>query len=202
MIRSFACLAGLAILSGAVAQAQDPQSPVVQGAAAAQQAHERDLAAIVSIKVQIVLSKYQGEKKVSSLPYDLTVRTDGSASTIRMGTQVPVPAFGGQTAPSDGSGNAPTRIGPFTYKDVGTNIDCRATNLDSGRFSVTLTIEDSSVYKDEQSPSQVAGVPAFRSFRTMNSLVLKDGQSSQFTAAADKVSGEVIKADVTIAVVK
>jgi hypothetical protein len=36
----------------------------------------------------------------------------------------------------------------------------------------------------------------------MNSLVLKDGQSSQFTAAADKVNGEMIKADVTISVVK
>jgi hypothetical protein len=84
---------------------------------------------------------------------------------------------------------------------VGTNIDCRVTNLDTGRYSVTVSIEDSSVYRDDPS-SQVTGVPAFRSFRTLNSLILRDGQTTEFTAAADKVSGEVIRAEVTLTVVK
>jgi hypothetical protein len=205
ILRPFALAAGLAIVFGAVAQAQDQQSPVAQGAAAAQQARERDLAAIVSIKIQVVLSKYQGEKKISNLPYDLTVRTDGSTANIRMITQVPVPTFGAPAAPADASGNAPTRIGPFNYKDVGTNIDARAMRLDNGRFAITLTIDDSSVYPDDargDSASRVPGVPAFRTFRTTNSLVLRDGQSSQFTVATDKVSGEVSRADVTISVVK
>ena len=206
LLRPFALAAGLAIVVVAVAQAQDQQNPVAQGAAAAQQAREaaqqareRDLAAIVPLKVQVVLSKYQGEKKISSLPYELTVRTDGKASSIRMGAQVPVPSMGARP------GDPTASIGSFTYKEVGTGIDCTAIRLDNGRFAITLTIDDSSVYPDDargDSASRVVGVPAFRTLRTTNSTVLRDGQSSQFTTAADKISGEVIKADVTITLVK
>jgi hypothetical protein len=39
-------------------------------------------------------------------------------------------------------------------------------------------------------------------FRTTNALVLRDGQSTEFTAATDKSSGEGIKAAVTLTVVK
>jgi hypothetical protein len=202
---------GLVLLGSAALGAQTPKDLVAQGAAAAQEARDRDLAKIVPVKVKIVLSKYQGEKKISSLPYEMAVRTDGTTSNIRMGTQVPVPGMGAPVPPApptpnaDGGGKpappAPGRIGPFNYHDVGTNIDCRVTNLDTGRYSVTVSIEDSSVYRDDPS-SQATGVPAFRSFRTLNSLILRDGQTTEFTAAADKVSGEVIKAEVTLTVVK
>jgi hypothetical protein len=33
-------------------------------------------------------------------------------------------------------------------------------------------------------------------------MILKDGQSAQFTSATDKVSGEVTRVDVTLFVVK
>ena len=36
----------------------------------------------------------------------------------------------------------------------------------------------------------------------MNSMILKDGETAQFTAAVDKVSGEVTKLDITLTVVK
>jgi hypothetical protein len=48
----------------------------------------------------------------------------------------------------------------------------------------------------------VSGVSATHTFRTTNALVLRDGQSTEFTTAVDKVSGEMIKASVTLAVVK
>jgi hypothetical protein len=205
-----ACV-GLVIVGSAGLDAQQPKDLVAQGAAAAQEARERDLARIVPVKVKIVLSKYQGERKISSLPYEMAVRTDGTTSNIRMATQVPVPGMGAALPPAPPAPNAdragkpvppaPGRIGPFNYHDVGTNIDCRVTNLDTGRYSVTVTIEDSSVYRDDPS-SQATGVPAFRSFRTLNSLILRDGQTTEFTAAADKVSGEVIRAEVTLTVVK
>jgi hypothetical protein len=102
----------------------------------------------------------------------------------------------------------PQKIGPFTYRDVGTNIDCLARELDNGRFGVTVTIEDSSLYEDSQRTGEgakvqkVEGVSSVRTFRTTNQLVLRDGQSSEFTAATDKVTGETIKAAVTLTVVK
>jgi len=71
-----------------------------------------------------------------------------------------------------------------------------------------VTIEDSSMYEDNQRTGdgakvqKVEGVSSVRTFRTTNQLVLRDGQSSEFTAATDKVTGEVIKAAVTLTVVK
>jgi hypothetical protein len=40
------------------------------------------------------------------------------------------------------------------------------------------------------------------SFKLSNTLQLKDGQSSQLTSASDKVSGEVVKVDVTLTVMR
>ena len=42
----------------------------------------------------------------------------------------------------------------------------------------------------------------FRSFELSNMLLLRDGQSSQPTSAAGKVTGEILKVDVTLTVVK
>ena len=45
-------------------------------------------------------------------------------------------------------------------------------------------------------------LPVIRSFRASNNVVLKDGQTRQFTAAADRITGEVVKVDVTLKVAK
>ena len=49
----------------------------------------------------------------------------------------------------------------------------------------------------------VAGdIPSFRSFRTSFSVMLRDGQTTQHTSATDPVTGEVIRIDVTLNVMK
>jgi hypothetical protein len=204
-LRPFALAIGLVIALSAGLQAQEPQNPVAQGQAAAQQARERDLALIVPLNVRIVISKYQGDKRISSLPYEVTVRTDGSNAQIRMVSQVPVPNMAPPKPPDAGNPLPPAPPAFFSYRDLGTNIDCRAQRLDNNRFALTVTIEDTSVIVDELRPEntpKAPGVPAFRSFKATNATVLRDGQSTQFTAATDKVSGEVIKAEVTLTVVK
>ena len=86
---------------------------------------------------------------------------------------------------------------------MGTNIDCDVSTLDDGRFMLNLTVDDSSVYADEQAlPGGTTGNPSFRSFRATNSMILKDGQTGQFTSATDKLTGETVKVDVTLTVVK
>ena len=161
---------------------------------------------IVPLKVQIVISRYQGEKKVSSLPYTLSVNAndilDGHArgSSLRMGAQVPIATI--TMATGDGKMTMPQS---FQYKDVGTNIDCNASTSDNTHFRLAITIEDSSVIAGEQEALQqglAKGNASFRSFRSTESLLLKDGQSLQFTTATDKVTGDVVKVDVTLTVVK
>jgi hypothetical protein len=43
---------------------------------------------------------------------------------------------------------------------------------------------------------------AFRSFTMTNSMLMRDGQTVQFATATDKVTGETIRVDVTLSVVK
>jgi len=157
---------------------------------------------VTPLKVQVVLSRYQGEKKVSSMPYTLAFNVLGGApggvgvGSIRMGSKIPIkmmmmPMIDGQKMPAGG---------PVQYQDVGTNIDCRTYAFPEGRFSVEVTVDDTSVYADES--GKQADQPSFRSFRATNSMILRDGQSGQFTSAVDKVNGEVTKIDVTLTVVK
>lgn len=170
-------------------------------------AQEKDTPApgpkITPIKVQIVISRNQGEKKISSMPYNLSINStvDGQASpgrgNLRMGAQVPVMMMAAPVV----DGKAMPAAGPIQYKDVGTNIDCFASLLADGRFKVEITIDDTSIYPDEQSAPATKGSPSFRSFRANDSMILRDGQSSQFTTATDKVNGETVKVDVTLTVV-
>jgi hypothetical protein len=93
--------------------------------------------------------------------------------------------------------------GPVQYKDIGTNIDCDAQMLDDGRVRIQVIIDDGSVYPDEHGKEpDTIGRPSFRSFRATDSIVLKDGATGQLTAATDTISGETVKIDVTLTVVK
>jgi hypothetical protein len=188
-----------ALFGAAGSAAQDPQSGGPKAGP------------LIPLKVQIVVSRYQGEKKVSSLPYTLTVNAnDGFISAdgrfnpfkvaqLRTGASVPVPAL---ASPKEGPMGP---MGPVQYKAIGTNIDCTAQSTADGRFRVDISIEDTSVYSEGQTAQGVAkldDIPSFRTFQSSNSVILKDGQSAQFTAAADRINGEVTKVDVTVTVVK
>jgi hypothetical protein len=158
---------------------------------------EPSTAAPVPLKVQIVLSRYQGDKKIASLPYVLGVAT-GSKTSLRMGVEVPVVT----------TMTGPNMAGPtsYTYRDVGTNIDCNAEAAPAGTHKLTITVSDSSIHLDAaKSPQRemiLANAPAFRTFNSSFTVLLKDGQTTQYTSATDPVTGEVMKIDVTLNVMR
>jgi type II secretory pathway component HofQ len=156
---------------------------------------------LVSLKVSLVLSRYQGEKKITSVPYTLLVTANQAERTsLRMGNQIPVPTT------SIGAGGE--RTTSYQYRDVGTNIDCSASTVPDGQFRLTLTVTDSSVYYPDRtdptaaSTTPTTGSPAFRSFNSTFNILLRDGQTAQYTSATDQVSGQVIKLDATINIQK
>jgi hypothetical protein len=151
------------------------------------------------LKVQVVIARYQGEKKISSQPYTLSVTANGPRATLRMGTQVPVLAT--PTVPGPDGKAFPQA---YNYRSVGATIECTARSLEDGRYRLELTVDDSSVVADDASSQLFTkGVPQFRSFQISGATaVLRDGQSTQLTTAAEKVTGEVAKIDVTLTVVK
>ena len=151
---------------------------------------------LVPLRVQLVVSRQIGEKKISSLPYALWVTANGGKMTnVRMGVQVPVATTmttkEGVTTPS------------YNYRDVGTNIDCQATSQGDGVFTLDIRLNDSSVSFDpKDSGPALKGIPAFRNFTSNFSILVKDGQTAQYTSATDPLSGETLKVDVTLNVLK
>jgi hypothetical protein len=172
--------------------------------ATAGRAQEKAAAAkdkLTPLKVQVVFSEFEGEKKVASLPYTLLVnaseelRRSGDAM-IRVGVRIPI--------------ITQVKEGPAVqYIDVGTNIDADAEIQPEGRFLLVLSVRRSFVYSPEgekrlpEVSSQVAsGNPILRSFDARFHLLLKDGETIQSTLATDPVSGRVMKVDVTLTIVK
>jgi len=174
--------------------------PALAFAAAALPVHAQEHAPalpVTTIKLQVVLSRYEGEKKTASLPYTLTVNAGDVENRVRLRMGVALPVTGV-------SASGPT----VTITDIGTNMDCTATPLGDGRFRVTLAVNHSSVYESDQKHLQAA-VPRpgdagqlIRSFTSSFSLLLRDRETGESIAATDPVTGEVMKIDVTLTVVK
>jgi hypothetical protein len=147
---------------------------------------------LIPLKVTVVISRWQGEKKTASLPFTLSVNSDDAHGTsLRMSEEVPVPQ-GAMSAP-----NVP--VASYTYRSVGTNIDASAAALDDNRFSLTLAIQDSQIFSDA---AKSPGLPSFQSFSSTMRLIARDGQTTQYTTATDKISGEVVKVEVTLNVIR
>jgi hypothetical protein len=193
----------LAIAAGALmpAAAQDKPQPSVPAAPAPGGGRWTPL------KVQLTLTRLTGEKKISSVPYMVGVLTNAEKTSLRLGVQVPViqTVFGAKT-------DAATAIpqSSYTYRNVGTNIDCQAQDIGNGSFRLSITVEDSAIHvdgpagsaEDRQHTARVRDVPAFRSFYASFSTVLRDGQTMQYASATDPVSGEVMRIDVGLSLAK
>jgi hypothetical protein len=149
-----------------------------------------------------VIARLQGERKQASLPYTFVVSARPSNSCpvsrvrMRMGVDTPVP-----TVAFDDSGKLAGRS--VQYKTVGTNIDCAADDLGDGRFKLSLTVENSSALPgDRARTDDLSEYPLFRKFEISLDPILRDGQSAQTVTSTDPVTGEVVKIDVTLNVVK
>jgi hypothetical protein len=189
-------LALLLVLCTPVATAQD--KPQVETPPEPVAAQPREAGPAVPLKVTVVIARYRGDKRISSLPYVLGVVANGPRTTLRMGSDVPVPqvVVGGDASQQRS----------YSYRSVGTNIDCTAFTASSGTFRLVVTVTDSSVHVEGGDTSTVTptmrDVPMFRTFNSSFSILLRDGQTTEYTSATDPVTGEVMKIDVTLNVLK
>jgi hypothetical protein len=149
-----------------------------------------------TLRVQLVITRTQGDKRLASLPYTLVVATGGPRTRMRMGVDTPVPVV--MPGPPSESEKARTS---FQYKTVGTNIDCAAWARDEGRYQLSIGVESSSALPGAPAGAE-SGAPLFRRFDTNVEAWLRDGQSIQTIASTDPVTGEVVKIDVTLTVVR
>ncbi|MGH9773990.1 MAG: hypothetical protein ACRD50_03475 [Candidatus Acidiferrales bacterium] len=154
-----------------------------------------------SLKVQIVLSEYDGNKKISSLPYTMLLTSDKDRSTrnasLRMGVRVPVSSI--------------SKDSQYTYEDVGTDLDAVAQNTEDGRFKIWIAVARSSLYSPNEANKVVewspgsrppSTLPLIRSFRFGSELLMRDGQTAEINSSTDPIDGHVLKVEVTLSVLK
>ena len=143
----------------------------------------------IPVKLLVVISTFEGDKKVSSMPYTLLATANGNQVTFNSSSRMPIPASNGGGTPS--------------YTNIGTTLQCTVTS-DAGSFKVTITFSDNTVLPNK-SPAGSATAPArnpdyatFHDVTYTSAVSMKDGETKQVISAPDKVTGEVIKIDVTL----
>jgi hypothetical protein len=152
----------------------------------------------IPVRVQIVFTEFDGDKKVSSMPYSFTVIPDekmgGRYSTsLRTGIRVPIETEG--------------KDQKTTYMDIGSNIDCGIETEEDGRFHLLLIFDRSALYPNKSNEGErlvanPGGQPVVRQFRTSENLILKDGQTSENLLSTDPLNGHTFRVSVTINVQK
>lgn len=173
--------------------------PMLQLQAQEKSKAEERVKASNPIKVQIVFTEFEGEKKISSMPYAFIVIADEKvggrdyATSVRTGIRVPI--------------ELESKEQKTTYLDIGTNIDCGIKAEDDGRFHLYLTFDRSALYPNKSNDGErlvtsPAGQPVIRQFRTVESLFLKDGQTSENLLSTDPLTGHTLRVSVTINVQK
>jgi hypothetical protein len=154
----------------------------------------------IPLKIQIVLTEFDGAQKISNLPNTIYTVATGPHNRIgrenlRFGVRVPVATGSSQ----------------FTYEDVGTTILCGAVVRDDGQFSLEFHVERSSVTVSapdgkatDWKPGELNPGPQslIRSFRDDFHLVMRDGRTMEGSSAVDPVTGHVLKIEVTLNVLK
>jgi hypothetical protein len=158
-----------------------------------------------SLKVQVLISEYNGSQKLSSLPYTLNLvqnSTHTPTASVRMDTRVPV-----TTASFDKAGGPPTT--QFTYIDVGTDIDCHSEvySGSDGRYHLSFSVHRSSLLSStgadiKQGETIPTGQPLTRSFQDSFDVLIRDGQTVEGSTSVDPSTGNVMKVDVTLNVEK
>jgi hypothetical protein len=155
------------------------------------------------LKVQMLFTEFEGDKKTKSMPYTSVFAATGQPTDsmkLRIGSRVPLWAG---------------KNGEIQYVDVGTNLDCNAERLEDGRFGLRIAFERSWIQGGEvplaldQSPQAQSGnpmpplkEPVIGQYKTTEYLMMRDGQTIEITAATDPLNGKQLRIEITINVLK
>jgi hypothetical protein len=159
------------------------------------------------LKVQLVLTEMEGDKKVKSLPYMLLVRAGVAGgerewSKIRIGSRIPI------VVDSEKGGDK------IQYMDLGSNIDCRAVQAEDGSYRLTMNLErswaegrvsvagdPSGAFSSSDKP-ELASTPLIRQFKSESTVTVRDGQPLETTFATDPFTGKGVRLEVTVTALK
>lgn len=134
--------------------------------------------------VELVFSNYDGEEVSERLSYRLLVNAeaDGQATELRMGIEAPVTNTDGKVQ----------------YRNVGTNITCRAQPAPNGRFLLNIQVERSSFVSEATPRNSPLDNPLFRSRSGKHRVLLRDQETIELSSSTDPINGQQSTVEVTI----
>lgn len=189
-----------------------PSRAAAQAASGAPAATTKPTLEPLAVQVDVVLTRWQGEKKISSLPFVListATRGGGQSASIRMGVDVPIGTSTSNATQTTGAQTNNTRAVETTksemvFRNVGTDIDSRVIRTDERMFDVYVSLRDSAIFSSDASKSvnALADPTAFRTFNASNTLPMVDGQMRLFGLGTDKITGETMRVEVKLTVLK
>lgn len=206
-LNSLVCAGLLVVVIGAGA----PPTAFAQSAQPAAAATAKPPLESVPVQVDVVLTRWQGDKKISSLPFVLitTAGRGGQSASIRMGVDVPIGSSTSNATQTTGAQTNNTRAVETTktemvFRNVGTDVDSRVMRTDEQLFEVFVNLRDSAIFSSDASKplATVADPTAFRTFNASNTLPMIDGQTRLFGLGTDKVTGETVRVEVKLTVLK
>jgi hypothetical protein len=162
-------------------------------------------ASVIPLRLQVLLTEYDGTKKIVSLPYTMSLvgypasKPPHGFNQLRDGVRVPV-LTGSKTGENS-----------MQYIDIGTSIEAHNAQTEGNLYTVDFTIERSSLVvrmDNNQAKEWAPGDPSpssqplIRDFRNNFTMQLREGHVTEATVASDPMSGHVLKVEVSLTAVK
>jgi hypothetical protein len=133
---------------------------------------------VTPLKIELRLSAAPDGNDVAASIVLYVLADSHEPTALRAGREVAVPAAGHQ------------------YRNVGTNVTCRASTSADG-FRVDLQIERSSLVEGS-APDR----PSFHTFNVNSALHLRDGESAQILGRADGAPGSLREVEAKLEVLR
>lgn len=152
------------------------------------------------LRIDVVMSRYDGDRLLNEAPYSFLVSADGKKTEVKMGVEVPIAVtrYAAQGEGPDGP------ITSFQYRNVGTNLRCSAVRRAGGYYQLELLAEASSIPGDPSAgngPTAVAtDKPRFSTMNVSLAPVLRGGQSVDVATSTHPVTGESFRIKVKLTV--
>lgn len=145
-----------------------------------------------TLKLTVVISRFSGEKKIGNLPFVLLLTPTDTSTNVQMSSTLPVPDAMGK----DG-------VQSYSYRPFGTSITASAKEASPGQYLVNMTISDSQMLAEGVPQAEATkGILRTQQFSSGVRLPLRDAQTISYNAATDKITGDLVRVEVTLNVLK
>ncbi|MDQ6759518.1 MAG: hypothetical protein M3Z32_06585 [Acidobacteriota bacterium] len=136
-------------------------------------------------KLEFTVKDMEGARALSSRTYSMVTGAGMANSSIRAGSKVPIPASPGSTQ-------------PFTFIELGVNIDCRAIKEVQNELSLNVTADISSTGQEAAS----SAYPIIRQNKWSSSVVVPLRKATLIFSSDDVTTKRQIQLELTATPVK